>query len=102
MNQAVTITFVPEQLITWIIIGLIAGLLAGILVRGRRYGFISAVVIGLIGAIVGGFIFTIFGLSLPPAFSGGVTLRWSDIVVSFLGAIIVLALFGGFYRARRY
>jgi uncharacterized membrane protein YeaQ/YmgE (transglycosylase-associated protein family) len=102
MDQAVTVTFVPEQLLTWIIIGLIAGLLAGMLVRGRRYGFVTAVVVGLIGAVVGGFIFTVFGLNLGAAFSGGVTLRWSDIIVSFLGAVIVLALFGGFYRTRRY
>ncbi len=102
MDTAVTVTFVPEQVITWIIIGLLAGLLAGMLVRGRRYGFVSAVVIGLVGALVGGFLFTIFGLSLPPAFSGGVTLRWSDIVVAFIGAVLVLALFGGFYRTRRY
>jgi ABC-type antimicrobial peptide transport system permease subunit len=44
--------------------------------------------------LVGGFIFTIFGLTLPPSLSGGVTLRWSDIVVSFIGAVIVLALSG--------
>lgn len=101
MDQPVTISFVPEQIITWIIIGLIAGLFAGVLVRGRGIGFISSIVVGLLGALLGGFIFTVLGIQLPAALDGGITLAWSDMIIAFIGAVIILFLFGGFYRRRR-
>jgi uncharacterized membrane protein YeaQ/YmgE (transglycosylase-associated protein family) len=101
MNQSVTVSFVPEQVITWVIIGLIAGLFAGLLVRGRGLGFVSSVVVGLLGALVGGFLFTVLHLQVPPAFSGGITLAWADMLVAFIGAVIILLLFGGFYSRRR-
>jgi len=99
MNQSVTVNFVPEQVITWIIIGLIAGLLAGLLIRGRT-GFVSSIVVGLLGALLGGFLFTILHIQVPAIFSGGITLAWADMFVAFIGAVIILVLFGGFYRAR--
>jgi uncharacterized membrane protein YeaQ/YmgE (transglycosylase-associated protein family) len=102
MNQAVTVTFVPDQIITWIIIGLIAGLLASILVRGGRYGFIGSIVIGLLGALLGGFLFTVLHIQLPAAFDGGIMLRWADILVAFVGALIILLIFGVFYHRRHY
>lgn len=101
MNQSVTVSFVPEQLITWVIIGLIAGLLAGLLIRGRGLGFVSSVVLGLFGAVLGGFLFTVLGLQVPAAFSGGLTLAWSDVLIAFIGAVIILVIFGGFYGRRR-
>lgn len=99
MNQAITVTFVPEQVLTWVVVGLIAGLLAGLLVRGRRFGFVSSVVVGLLGALLGGFLFTVLHISVP--FSGGITLQWADIFISFIGAALILIVFGGFYRYRR-
>ncbi len=100
MNQSVTVSFVPEQVITWVIIGLLAGLLAGLLVRGRGSGFVSSVVVGLLGALLGGFLFTVLHIQLPAFLSGGITLAWADMFVAFVGAVIILVLFGGFYRAR--
>jgi uncharacterized membrane protein YeaQ/YmgE (transglycosylase-associated protein family) len=101
MNESVTLTFVPQQLITWVFVGLIAGLLAGLLIRGRGLGFVSSVVVGLLGAILGGFVFTVLGIQVPPAFNGGITLAWSDMFVAFIGAVIILVIFGGFYNRRR-
>lgn len=101
MAQTVTVSFVPGQVLTWIIIGLLAGLLAGLLVRGRRFGMITSVVVGLLGALVGGFLFSLLGLTAPAFLSGGLILAWSDIFISFIGAVIVLIIFGGFYRTRR-
>ncbi|MEO8613217.1 MAG: GlsB/YeaQ/YmgE family stress response membrane protein [Chloroflexota bacterium] len=100
MNNAVTVTFVPEQIVTWLIIGLIAGFLASILVRGRNVGTLSSIVIGLVGAIIGGLLFTLLGLQVSPALAGGITLRYIDILVSFIGAVIVLILAGA-ARSRR-
>jgi uncharacterized membrane protein YeaQ/YmgE (transglycosylase-associated protein family) len=101
MNQSVTFNFVPEQVITWIVIGLIAGLLAGLLIRGRGFSFLTAVIVGLLGAVLGGFLFSVLHIPVPSAFSGGITLAWADIFVAFIGAVIILLLFGGFYRRRR-
>jgi len=101
MNQSVTLHFVPEQVITWVIVGLIAGLFAGFLIRGRRFGFVSSVVVGLLGALLGGFLFSVLHITVPSAFDGGMTLAWADMLVAFIGAVIILMLFGGFYRSRR-
>ena len=101
MNQSVTLHFVPEQVIAWVIVGLIAGLFAGFLIRGRRFGFVSSVVVGLLGALLGGFLFSVLEIKMPSALDGGMTLAWADMVVAFLGAVIILILFGGFYRSRR-
>ncbi len=101
MSEPVTITFVPEQILTWVIIGLIAGTLAGILIRGYRFGFLGSVIVGLLGALLGGFLFNILRIQTPSVLNGGITLRWIDVLVSFVGAVIILLLFGGFYRSRR-
>jgi uncharacterized membrane protein YeaQ/YmgE (transglycosylase-associated protein family) len=100
MNESVTVSFVPEQIITWVIIGLIAGLVAGLLIRGRGLGFVSSVVLGLLGALLGGFLFTVFQIPVPAAFNGGITLSWADMFVAFVGAVLILLVFGGFYRRR--
>ncbi|NWF70138.1 MAG: GlsB/YeaQ/YmgE family stress response membrane protein [Chloroflexi bacterium] len=100
MNQPVTITFVPEQIITWVIIGLLAGFLAALLVRGRGLGTVGNLLVGLVGALVGGFIFSILNVQVPGSLAGGITLRWIDIITSFIGALIVLVLIG-IWRSRR-
>src|SRR5678816_1654473 len=98
MNQSVTLSFVPEQVLTWVIIGLIAGLIAGFVIRGQGLGFVSSVVVGLLGALLGGFLVSVLGIQLPSVFSGGITLAWADIFVAFIGAVIILLLFGSFYH----
>lgn len=98
MNNAVTVTFVPEQVVTWLIIGLIAGFLASVLVRGRRLSTLSSIIIGLVGAVVGGLIFSILGIQVSPALAGGITLRYIDIIIAFIGAVIVLVLVSAFWR----
>jgi uncharacterized membrane protein YeaQ/YmgE (transglycosylase-associated protein family) len=100
VNSSVTITFVPEQIITWVIIGLIAGFLAGLLVRGRGLGTLGNIVVGLVGALLGGFIFTVLRIQVPPEWAGGITLRWVDIIVAFIGAVLIL-LVTGVWRYRR-
>lgn len=46
----------------WMLIGLIAGWLAGVAFRGRGFGCITDVVLGLIGSVLGGWLFTYFGI----------------------------------------
>ena len=49
-------------LIGWLIIGLIAGWLAGKIARGRGFGCIGDVLLGLIGSVIGGWLFTWLGI----------------------------------------
>jgi uncharacterized membrane protein YeaQ/YmgE (transglycosylase-associated protein family) len=49
---------VPRTVIGWLIIGLIAGWLAGKVSRGRGFGCIANILLGLVGAVLGGWIFS--------------------------------------------
>ncbi len=101
MNQTVVISFNLGQVLTWIIIGLIAGFLAGLIVRGRRFGLLTSVILGLIGALIGGFLFSILRLPVPAALQEPINIHWIDILVAFVGAVILLLILGLFYRYRR-
>ena len=99
-NGNVSISFNITYLITWLIIGFIAGALAELLVRGRGRGIFTNIIVGLIGAIIGGFLFSLLHLSLPAFWYDGITLRYIDILVAFIGAVILLILLGLFFRRR--
>ncbi len=100
LQQAVTVTFDIQQILTWIIVGLIAGFMAGVLIRGRRYGLISSIIVGLIGAIVGGFVFRLFKVQVPAFLAGELRIQVADVVVAFVGAAIVLLILSLVYRRR--
>ncbi|HJR63692.1 MAG TPA: GlsB/YeaQ/YmgE family stress response membrane protein [Gemmatimonadaceae bacterium] len=72
------------DLLTWLIVGLIAGVLASILVGGTGYGLIGDIVIGIVGAFVGGWLFDQLGVSSP---FGGLA---GTIFVAFVGAVVLL------------
>ena len=57
-QQRVVIVEWRRGLIGWLVIGLLAGWLAGKMARGRGFGCIGDVLIGLIGSVIGGWIFT--------------------------------------------
>jgi uncharacterized membrane protein YeaQ/YmgE (transglycosylase-associated protein family) len=82
-------TITLSKIIVWLIIGAIGGTLAGALVRWQRAGFgwWTNLGIGLVGALVGGIIFHLFGL-LPGLDSIAISLR--DVVSAFLGSILFL------------
>jgi len=92
-----------ENLVTWIIIGSISGFLAGLLIRGRRYSPITSLIIGLIGALVGGILYTALNLqaSTSEALLNGPKLRWIDFIISFVGALLVYLIVGILYGFRR-
>jgi uncharacterized membrane protein YeaQ/YmgE (transglycosylase-associated protein family) len=75
------------SLIGWIILGLIAGFIASKIVNKRGEGVIMDIVLGIIGAIVGGFIFATFG-------GAGVTgFNIYSMIVAVIGAIVVLIIY---------
>jgi uncharacterized membrane protein YeaQ/YmgE (transglycosylase-associated protein family) len=75
-------------IIAWIVLGLIAGGLAKLIMPGRDPGgIIVTMLIGIAGALIGGFVFSLFG-------GGGVTgLNLGSIIVAIIGALILLALY---------
>lgn len=75
------------SIVGWILLGLIAGFIASKIVNKSGEGFFLDVVLGIVGAIVGGFIFSAFG-------AGGVTgFNLYSMIVAIIGAIIVLVIY---------
>ena len=73
------------NLISWLIVGAIAGWLAGQVMRGRGFGCIGNVGIGLVGAVIGGYVFGALNIEL----AGG----WiNEVVTALVGAIILLGI----------
>ncbi|MDQ6636669.1 MAG: GlsB/YeaQ/YmgE family stress response membrane protein [Candidatus Dormibacteraeota bacterium] len=76
----------PLGILGWIVIGLLAGGIAGRLVRGRGFGCLLDVIVGVIGAAIGGFLVNLF---LPGDQTYGFV---GSLVVALLGAVVLLAL----------
>jgi uncharacterized membrane protein YeaQ/YmgE (transglycosylase-associated protein family) len=74
-----------ETILLWIVIGLLAGWLASAVVGGG-YGIIGDIVVGVVGAFIGGFIFRALGIGTP---FGGIA---GTIFVAFIGAVVLLLL----------
>jgi uncharacterized membrane protein YeaQ/YmgE (transglycosylase-associated protein family) len=71
-------------LIAWIIIGVVAGWITGKLMKGSGYGFFMDMIVGLIGALIGGFLSSHFGM-------GGVAQHGMivSIFIAVIGAVIL-------------
>lgn len=81
-------------LISWIIVGAVAGWLAGLIMKGSGSGFLMNVVIGIVGALIGGFVMSLFGSVGVTGFN-----LWS-LLVSVIGAVILLAIVNLFRKGR--
>ena len=75
-------------ILAWIIVGLIAGWLAGVVMKGSGYGIVGDIVLGIIGAVLGGFLAGAL-FNVPDAISG---IDLTTILVAFLGAVILVAI----------
>jgi uncharacterized membrane protein YeaQ/YmgE (transglycosylase-associated protein family) len=78
-------------LVVWLVVGALAGSLAGTLVTGRWEGFgrWTSLGVGLIGALIGGAVFRLFGI-WPTLDSVAISLR--DLIAAFVGSLIFLLL----------
>ena len=72
------------SILAWLVVGLVAGFIASKIINKHGEGVIMDIVLGVVGAIVGGFIFNFFGHSAPT----GINLY--SIFVAVIGAIVVL------------
>ena len=84
------------SIIGWLVLGLISGYVASKIVNKRGEGLVLDIVLGIVGALVGGFIFDAIG-------AGGITgfNPWS-FLVAIVGAIIVLAVWHALFGRRAY
>ncbi len=83
-------------ILSWIIVGLIAGWLAGELMRGSGFGLVGDIIVGIVGALLGGFIATaLFHVADP--LSG---INAGTILVAFLGSVVLIAILRAVRGAR--
>lgn len=83
-----------EQLIVWIIVGGLAGILADAVVSSINVSLLEAIVVGIIGAFIGGWLFSALGV-FP---EGGII---GSILTAFVGAVILLFILGALRRGGR-
>jgi uncharacterized membrane protein YeaQ/YmgE (transglycosylase-associated protein family) len=89
---------IPQMtLVTWVIVGAIAGFLASV-ISGSREGLLMMVVLGIVGAVVGGWIADQV-LKIPGITVTGVNA--TSIIVAVVGALIVIFVVDSFGRRRR-
>jgi uncharacterized membrane protein YeaQ/YmgE (transglycosylase-associated protein family) len=80
------LTLDPGSWISWIVVGLIAGAIAARVVAGRGFGCLADIVVGVAGAVIGGFLIgALFNTSGTVGF-------WGSIVVAFIGAAVLLSV----------
>jgi uncharacterized membrane protein YeaQ/YmgE (transglycosylase-associated protein family) len=85
VSQRDVIVYVEtHSILWWLLIGLIAGWLAGTVARGRGFGCVVDVILGLIGAVIGGWIFQRLGIV---AFG-----FWGSLAAATVGAIVLVAI----------
>jgi len=84
-GRSVTVYFPPSNsLLWWIVIGLLAGWIAGTVSRGRGFGCLADIILGLIGAVIGGWIFSKFQIPTY-GFIG-------SLAAATVGAIVLVAV----------
>jgi uncharacterized membrane protein YeaQ/YmgE (transglycosylase-associated protein family) len=83
-------------ILAWIVVGLIAGWLASQVMRGG-YGLIGDIIVGAVGAVIGGFLAATF-FNMPDAVNG---INVTSILVAFIGAVILIAILRAVSGRRR-
>jgi len=83
-QRTVQVWFQTHSLVSWLLLGLVAGWLAGKLARGRGYGCITDIILGLIGSYIGGWLFIKLGI-----FGGGFLY---SLAAATLGAVILVSI----------
>jgi len=75
-------------ILSWIVVGLIAGWLAGLVVKGGGFGCVGDIVVGVVGALLGGWIASYF-FHMGDAITG---INLQSILVAFVGAVIFVII----------
>jgi len=81
------------SLFAWLLLGLLAGFIASHLVNHRGEGMVLDILLGIVGAIVGGWVFHILGLT------GITTLNLNSLLVAIAGSVLFLLVYHGIRRS---
>lgn len=73
-----------DHLLYFLLIGLVAGWLAGKFIKGQGFGLVGNLIVGVLGALLGGFLFRVIGFTTYGLLA--------DIIVAFVGALLLLYL----------
>ncbi|MFY9644785.1 MAG: GlsB/YeaQ/YmgE family stress response membrane protein [Terriglobales bacterium] len=80
-------------ILSWVVLGLVAGFIGSKIVNKSGEGFFLDIVLGVVGAVVGGYVFSLFGAQ-------GVTgLNIYSLIVAVIGAIVVLFAYHAIKKA---
>ena len=83
------------SIISWILLGLVAGFIGSKIVNSEGQGLWLDIVLGIVGAVVGGFLFSIFGAT-------GITgFNIYSLIVAIIGSVVVLWLYHQLAGRRR-
>ncbi|MBL0209058.1 MAG: GlsB/YeaQ/YmgE family stress response membrane protein [Propionivibrio sp.] len=83
------------SLLAWIVLGLIAGFVASKLVSGTGQGAVMDIVLGVIGAVIGGWLFHTFGMAGVSGFN------LYSLLVAVVGAVVLLVVYHAVSRGAR-
>ncbi len=72
-----------ELFTMWVLVGLLAGWLAGFVMKGGGYGLIGDIALGLVGSLLGSWLFRALGVSVGAGL-------FMAVVVAFVGAVVVI------------
>jgi uncharacterized membrane protein YeaQ/YmgE (transglycosylase-associated protein family) len=81
-------------IVAWLVVGLIAGWLGSMIVNRGGEGPLMDIVLGIVGAFVGGFLFNMFGAA------GATGINLYSILVAVVGAVVVLVIYHALFRRR--
>lgn len=79
--------------IWYIIIGIISGFIAGKIMRGGGFGFIINLLVGIVGGVLGGWVFGLLGIA-----AGGIL---GSLITSVIGAVLLLWILSLFNKPKR-
>ncbi|WP_428488397.1 GlsB/YeaQ/YmgE family stress response membrane protein [Rhodopila sp.] len=82
------------SIIAWLILGLVAGFIASKVVNKSGEGLLLDIVLGIVGAVVGGFLFSLVGAAPVTGFN------IYSLIVAVIGAIVVLVIYHAIARPR--
>jgi uncharacterized membrane protein YeaQ/YmgE (transglycosylase-associated protein family) len=81
---ATSLNLQPGSWLLWILVGLISGAVAARVVAGRGFGCLADIIVGIVGAFIGGYLLGFF-------FDVNTTVGfWGSLVVAFIGAAVLL------------
>ena len=84
------------NILAWIVLGALAGWIASIIMgRNKKMGAIANIIVGIIGAFIGGYIVDFFGVEVEAGFN------FASLLVAIVGAVVLLFILGLFSRRRR-